>query len=158
MAGGPGTRAALRALWSQRNIAFFILAMGLWNLANGAMLPLLGQKLGLDDARHSALDLSIRSTLAQAVMIAVALLAATWAQHGRSRLLSPGESLSGPSVQARGLEGVWLRRSVDGHRGPCFVDLGSDARVPPVPRSPHAARSSSMSPAGQRWKPSCGGG
>ncbi|WP_375758365.1 MFS transporter [Corallococcus exercitus] len=79
--------AGARALWSRRNIAFFIVCMGLWNLANGAMLPLLGQKLGLDDVRNSALFLSICITIAQAVMIAVAPLASRWAAtHGRKRL------------------------------------------------------------------------
>ncbi len=78
--------AATKELFSNRNIAFFTVAMCLWNVANGAMLPLLGQKLGVDDVRHSALYLSICITIAQAVMIAVAPLASKLAERGRKRL------------------------------------------------------------------------
>ncbi len=78
--------AGAKALFSNRNIAFFTISMGLWNVANGAMLPLLGQKLGLDDVKHSALSLSICITIAQAVMIAVAPVASRLAERGRKRL------------------------------------------------------------------------
>ncbi|PCC68127.1 Predicted arabinose efflux permease, MFS family [Nannocystis exedens] len=80
------TRAALGALLADRDIAAFITAMCLWNVANGAMLPLLGQKLGLDDIEHSALALSICIIIAQAVMIAVAPVAARLADRGRKGL------------------------------------------------------------------------
>lgn len=79
--------AGVKQLFSNRNIAFFTASMCLWNVANGAMLPLLGQKLGLTDVKHSALYLSICITIAQAVMIAVAPLASRLAEHGRKRLL-----------------------------------------------------------------------
>jgi len=75
-----------KQLFSNRNIAFFTVSMCLWNVANGAMLPLLGQKLGLDDVKHSALYLSVCITIAQAVMIAVAPMAAKLAEHGRKKL------------------------------------------------------------------------
>ncbi|HEX8536924.1 MAG TPA: MFS transporter [Cystobacter sp.] len=75
-----------KELFSNRNILFFTVAMFLWNVANGAMLPTLGQKLGLVDVKHSALYLSICITIAQAVMIAVAPLASRLAEHGRKKL------------------------------------------------------------------------
>lgn len=80
------TRAALRTLLADRDIAVFIAAMCLWNVANGAMLPLLGQKLGLDDVEHSALVLSICIVIAQAVMIVVAPVAARLLDRGRKGL------------------------------------------------------------------------
>jgi MFS family permease len=80
------TLSGLKELFSNRNIAFFTVAMCLWNVANGAMLPLLGQKLGLDDVKHSALYLSICITIAQGVMIAVAPVASRLAERGRKRL------------------------------------------------------------------------
>jgi predicted MFS family arabinose efflux permease len=78
--------AATKELFSNKNITFFTIAMCLWNVANGAMLPLLGQKLGIADVKHSALYLSICITIAQAVMIAVAPLASRLAERGRKRL------------------------------------------------------------------------
>jgi len=78
--------AGAKQLFSNRNIAFFTVAMCLWNVANGSMLPLLGQKLGIDDVKHSALYLSICITIAQAVMIAVAPVASRLAERGRKRL------------------------------------------------------------------------
>ena len=78
--------AGVKELFSNRNIAFFTVSMCLWNVANGAMLPLLGQKLGIDNVKHSALYLSICITIAQAVMIAVAPLASKLAERGRKRL------------------------------------------------------------------------
>ncbi len=78
--------AGTKKLFSNRNIACFTIAMCLWNVANGSMLPLLGQKLGADDVKHSALYLSICITIAQAVMIAIAPLASRMAERGRKRL------------------------------------------------------------------------
>jgi predicted MFS family arabinose efflux permease len=73
----------LRELFSRRDILRFTVAVALWNVANGAMLPLLGQKLGLDDAEHSALYLSICIIVAQTVMIVVAPAAGRLSTSGR---------------------------------------------------------------------------
>ncbi|HEY0138561.1 MAG TPA: MFS transporter [Nannocystis sp.] len=78
--------AGVKALLADGDIARFIAAMCLWNVANGAMLPLLGQKLGVADVEHSALSLSICIIIAQAVMIAVAPVTAKLADGGRKRL------------------------------------------------------------------------
>lgn len=76
VADAGGLSAGLRTLFSKPEICWFTAAIFLWNVANGAMLPLLGQKLGLVQGKHSALELSVCITIAQAVMIVVAPLAA----------------------------------------------------------------------------------
>ena len=75
-----------RALLKDRNTACFILSLTLWNLANGTMLPLLGQKLGIDDPLNSAYYLSLCIIVAQATMILVAPWAAQRARSGRKLL------------------------------------------------------------------------
>ena len=86
--GAPSgsTWVGVKALFADRNIAYFLAAMGLWNVANGAMLPLLGQKLGITDVKHSALSLSVCIIIAQTVMVGVAPWASRIAEHGRKRL------------------------------------------------------------------------
>jgi predicted MFS family arabinose efflux permease len=77
----------VKELFADRNILHFTVAVGLWNVANGAMLPMLGQKLGITSAGHSALYLSICIIIAQAVMVVVAPAAAKRADGGRKGLL-----------------------------------------------------------------------
>jgi len=76
----------IRTLFRDRRIVAFTAAIALWNVANGAMLPLLGQKLGRDDVAKSAMYLSICIVIAQTVMIAVAPLAARLVEAGRKRI------------------------------------------------------------------------
>jgi predicted MFS family arabinose efflux permease len=76
----------IKQLFSARDIAWFTLSLMLWNLANGAMLPLLGQKLGRDDPEHSVVYLSICIIIAQTIMIAVAPLAGRLSAHGRKNI------------------------------------------------------------------------
>ncbi len=76
-----------RALLRDRDIAAFIVALTLWNLANGAMLPMLGQKLGIDAPADAAYYLSLCIIVAQATMVAVAPWAARKAATGRKRVL-----------------------------------------------------------------------
>jgi predicted MFS family arabinose efflux permease len=71
---------ALRALFGRRDVVCFTVAIALWNVANGAMLPLLGQKLSHGDPEHSVLYLSICIVIAQTVMIVVAPLAGRFAR------------------------------------------------------------------------------
>jgi MFS family permease len=77
---------AVRKLLGQRDIACFTLAIALWNVANGAMLPLLGQKLGGEDQAHSVLYLSGCIIVAQTVMVVVAPIAGRWSERGRKNI------------------------------------------------------------------------
>lgn len=75
-----------RDLLSNKQILFFIIALGIWNLANGAMLPLLGQKLGVQDPESSAYLIALCIIVAQAPMIFVAPLTAKFASRYGRRL------------------------------------------------------------------------
>ena len=77
----------VKELFKDKQILYFTIAIGFWNLANGAMLPMLGQKLGANDIAHSALYLSICIIIAQTIMVLVAPLAARRAETGRKKLL-----------------------------------------------------------------------
>jgi predicted MFS family arabinose efflux permease len=79
--------ASVWQLLSNRNILVFTIAVALFHLANGAMLPLLGQKMGLADARNSSLYLSAAIIIAQGVMVFVAKYAGTAAEQGRKKIL-----------------------------------------------------------------------
>jgi MFS family permease len=84
----PGADAAgVRGLLSNKNILVFTIAMALFHLANGAMLPLVGQKMGLVDKQNSSLYLSAAIIMAQGVMVFVAKFAGTAAEQGRKRIL-----------------------------------------------------------------------
>jgi MFS family permease len=74
-------------LFQDKQILYFTLSMGLWNLANGSMLPLLGQKLGITDIAHSALYLSICIIIAQTIMTVIAPIVAKKAKNGRKNLM-----------------------------------------------------------------------
>lgn len=79
--------AGIKQLLSNRNILVFTIAMALFHLSNGAMLPLLGQKMGLADAKNSSLYLSAAIIIAQGVMVFVARYAGTAAESGRKKIL-----------------------------------------------------------------------
>lgn len=78
---------SLRALFKNKDILTFTVAMCLFHTANGAMLPLLGQKIGITDVKYSAFWLSICIIIAQTIMTFVAPFAATWAAAGRKNIL-----------------------------------------------------------------------
>jgi predicted MFS family arabinose efflux permease len=79
--------AGVKNLLANRNILVFTVAMALFHLANGAMLPLVGQKMGLADPQNSSLYLSAAIIIAQGVMVLVASYAGRAAEQGRKRLL-----------------------------------------------------------------------
>lgn len=90
--GAPTARpqeqvAGVRQLLANRHILVFTIAMALFHLSNGAMLPLLGQKMGLADAKNSSLYLSAAIIIAQGVMVFVAKYAGTAAESGRKKVL-----------------------------------------------------------------------
>jgi MFS family permease len=82
-----GQAAGIKQLLSNRTILVFTVAMALFHLSNGAMLPLLGQKMGLADAKNSSLYLSAAIIIAQGVMVFVAKYAGTAAESGRKKIL-----------------------------------------------------------------------
>lgn len=94
-AATPASKKRLRTVWvdawellSQKRISFFILALTFWNLANGALLPLLGQKLGAQSPESSAYLIALCIIVAQAPMVAVAPLTAKFAaQYSRPLFL-----------------------------------------------------------------------
>ena len=71
-----------------RNRPLLILAgvVGLWQLANGAMLPITGQKLALGDSGDGALYQAALIIVAQLVMIPMALLVSRSDRWGRKPL------------------------------------------------------------------------
>ena len=83
----PAPTAGIKQLLANRNILVFTIAMALFHLSNGAMLPLLGQKMGLADAKNSSLYLSAAIIIAQGVMVFVARYAGTAAESGRKKIL-----------------------------------------------------------------------
>ncbi|PJJ60019.1 MFS transporter [Hymenobacter chitinivorans] len=79
--------AGVKTLLSNRKILVFTVAMALFHLANGAMLPLVGQKMGLVDPQNSSLYLSAAIIIAQGVMVFVANYAGRAAENGRKKVL-----------------------------------------------------------------------
>ncbi|HEX8328903.1 MAG TPA: MFS transporter [Hymenobacter sp.] len=79
--------AGVKTLLSNRNILVFTIAMALFHLANGAMLPLVGQKMSLVDKQNSSLYLSAAIIIAQGVMVFVAKYAGNAAEQGRKKVL-----------------------------------------------------------------------
>jgi predicted MFS family arabinose efflux permease len=65
----------------------FTIALGLFHLANAAMLPLAGQKMGIADKLNSSLYLSAAIIIAQGVMSIVARYAGNIADRGRKRIM-----------------------------------------------------------------------
>ncbi|MBS7564241.1 MFS transporter [Mucilaginibacter sp. Bleaf8] len=77
----------LKQLFSSRKIIVFIIAMGLFHLANAALLPLVGQKMGLVDQKNSSLYLSAAIIIAQGVMAFVASYSGKAADKGRKAVM-----------------------------------------------------------------------
>ncbi len=79
--------SGVMALLTNRNILVFTIAMALFHLANAAMLPLVGQKMGLVDKQNSSLYLSAAIIMAQGVMVFVASRSGKAAENGRKKVL-----------------------------------------------------------------------
>lgn len=77
----------IRELFRNHQILFFTISMGLFHLANAAMLPLAGQKMGLADAKNSSLYLSAAIVIAQGVMSVVAAISGRRAEKGRKKVM-----------------------------------------------------------------------
>lgn len=74
---GEGTPSGIRVLLRNRPLLVLAAVVGLWQLANGAMLPITGQKLAVGDANDGALYQAALIIVAQLVMIPMAMLVAT---------------------------------------------------------------------------------
>jgi MFS family permease len=79
--------AGIKDLFRNRNILFFTIAMALFHLANAAMLPLAGQKMGIADKENSSLYLSAAIIIAQGVMALVASYSGNAADNGRKKIM-----------------------------------------------------------------------
>jgi MFS family permease len=79
--------AGIKTLFSNHNILFFTIAMALFHLANAAMLPLAGQKMGIADKQNSSLYLSAAIIIAQGVMALVASYSGNAADNGRKKIM-----------------------------------------------------------------------
>jgi MFS family permease len=81
--GSSGVMSLLR----NHTILFFMISMALFHLANAAMLPLAGQKMGLADNKNSSLYLSAAIIIAQGVMSVVASISGKKAENGRKKIM-----------------------------------------------------------------------
>lgn len=70
-----GSPSRLNVLLSDRDLTVFCICCILFHLANAAMLPLVGEKLALQDKSQSAIFISGCIITAQAVMVPMAILA-----------------------------------------------------------------------------------
>jgi MFS family permease len=66
--------SGFRTLLTCRPLLIFVCAITLWQLANAAMLPIVGQKLALHNSGESAIFMSALIVVAQAVMVPMSLL------------------------------------------------------------------------------------
>ncbi len=97
MPGWPGARGQeSQSLWSMlRNRRLFVLSMalGLFNLGNGAMLPLIGQRLAISGTAQDPTQwMAVYVIVAQAVMIPASWLAGHSA-HNLGRAQRAGRGL-----------------------------------------------------------------
>lgn len=79
--------AGLKQLLRSRHIVLFTIAMALFHLANAAMLPLAGQKMGIADKLNSSLYLSAAIIIAQGVMAIVASYTGAAAEKARKKVM-----------------------------------------------------------------------
>ncbi|MHC5539269.1 MFS transporter, partial [Singulisphaera rosea] len=83
--------ADIGAVFSDRRIAIFVLAVTLFHFANAAMLPLVGQKLTHGKTSGVSFDMSKCIIAAQLVMIPVSILSSRYAQSwGRKPVMLIG--------------------------------------------------------------------
>ena len=81
-------RGSTRALLRNRRLLVLTLAMALFNFGNGAVLPLLGQRMAANGAHDPTQWLAILVLVAQGIMVPVSWAAGWWADHlGRRFLL-----------------------------------------------------------------------
>lgn len=73
---GDDKPSGFRVLLRNRPLLILAAVVGLWQLANGAMLPITGQKLAVGDANDGALYQAALIIVAQVVMIPMAMLVA----------------------------------------------------------------------------------
>ncbi|HEX5326756.1 MAG TPA: MFS transporter, partial [Acetobacteraceae bacterium] len=73
-ATGSDQPSGFRTLLTCRPLLVFICAITLWQLANAAMLPIVGQKLALNNTGEGTLFMSALIVVAQAVMVPMSLL------------------------------------------------------------------------------------
>jgi MFS family permease len=83
-----GQATGVKALFKNRVIVVFIVSMALFHLANGAMLPLVGQKMGLVDKTNAPLYLSAAIIIAQGVMVFVASFSGKQAAVNRKKVMT----------------------------------------------------------------------
>ena len=80
-------RGSTRALLRNKRLLVVILSVGLFNLGNAAVLPLLGQRLGAERLHDATQWMAILVVVAQAVMVPVSWLAGHLAERLGRRLL-----------------------------------------------------------------------
>lgn len=71
----PGPRVSIKEVLTDRRILIFTGSAVLWNFANAAMLPLVGERISIGKPQSSTLLMSAGIIVAQFVMIPVAALA-----------------------------------------------------------------------------------
>ncbi|MGH7103381.1 MAG: MFS transporter [Acetobacteraceae bacterium] len=69
-----GQPSGFKTLLTSRPLLIFISAITLWQLGNAAMLPIVGQKLALNNTGEGTLFMSALIVVAQAVMVPMSLL------------------------------------------------------------------------------------
>lgn len=90
-AGGSKPPSGFRTLLTCRPLLVFVAALSLWQLANAAMLPIVGQKLALGNTGEGTLFMSALIVVAQAVMVPMAVLVGHRADRwGRKTLFLAG--------------------------------------------------------------------
>ena len=80
-------RGSTRALLRNKRLIVVILSVGLFNLGNAAVLPLLGQRLAMDGQHNATQWLAILVVVAQTVMVPVSWLAGHLAEKFGRRIL-----------------------------------------------------------------------
>ncbi len=86
-------RGTTRALLRNRRLIVLTLAIGLFNFGNGAVLPMLGQRLAIEGVHDATQRLAVLVIVAQAVMIPVSWLAGWSADRLGRRFLLIGASV-----------------------------------------------------------------
>ena len=97
-------RGSTRALLRNRRLLVLTLAMALFNFGNGAVLPLLGQRMAAGGAHDATQWLAILVLVAQAVMVPVSWLAGWSADRVGRRFLLIGACAA---LAARGALAMW---------------------------------------------------
>jgi MFS family permease len=83
-----GGVSGIKELFRDKNIQLFAVAIMLFHLSNGSLLPLLGQKIGIADPKNSALYLSAAIIIAQGIMGLVASPSGKRADVSRKKVMT----------------------------------------------------------------------